>query len=158
MTEMTDRASGCLFGLALGDALGAETEFLHSVDEITRRFPPDGPQEPPGDPMRVTDDTQMALAVGEALRQAERRIRPPRLEEPLRQAFVAWTDSPDNDRSPGMTCLTACARLNMGLPWTQATVANSKGCGANMRVAPVGLLPDVHARRPAPPSRSFRPR
>ncbi|BAY20383.1 hypothetical protein NIES2100_01240 [Calothrix sp. NIES-2100] len=37
------RASGCLFGLALGDALGAETEFL-TVAEIGCRFPPNGPQ------------------------------------------------------------------------------------------------------------------
>jgi len=40
-------ASGCLFGLALGDALGASTEFL-SVDQILRRFPPHGPQSPVG--------------------------------------------------------------------------------------------------------------
>src|ERR1700716_3754502 len=60
------RASGCLFGLAFGDALGAETVFL-SVNEILHSFPPDGPLQPPGDPARVTDDTQMALAVGSAL-------------------------------------------------------------------------------------------
>ena len=135
-------ASGCLFGSALGDALAAETEFL-SVGEILRRFPPHGPQEPLGDPMRVTDDTQMALAVGEALLEANRSYTPETLEGPLRRAFVTWADSPDNNRAPGMTCLTACAHLKMGTPWTEATVANSKGCGANMRVAPVGLLSGV---------------
>ncbi len=31
------RSSGCLFGLAFGDALGAVTEFLY-VDEILHRF------------------------------------------------------------------------------------------------------------------------
>ncbi|GAB3850260.1 hypothetical protein GCM10027610_074940 [Dactylosporangium cerinum] len=31
-------------------------------------------------------------------------------------------------------------RLAQGLPWVEATVAGSKGCGANMRVAPVGLV------------------
>jgi len=139
MTEIFRRASGCLFGSALGDALAAETEFL-SVNEIRRRFPPDGPQEPPGNPMRVTDDTQMALAVGEALLAAELPYTAETLEGPLREAFVAWSVSPDNNRAPGMTCLDACAGLKMGKPWTQATVANSKGCGANMRVAPVGLL------------------
>ncbi len=143
-TLKLERASGCLFGSALGDALAAETEFL-SVSEILRRFPPHGPQEPPGDPMRVTDDTQMALAVGEALLAAKQPYTAVTLEEPLRRAFISWNDSPDNDRSPGMTCLTACARLNMGMPWTEATVADSKGCGANMRVAPVGLLPGVSA-------------
>lgn len=138
-------ASGCLFGLALGDALGAETEFIHSVGDIARRFPPNGPQEPPGDPIRVTDDTQMALAVGEALRQSERPWTAATTEGPLRKAFIDWAESPDNNRAPGMTCMTACGRLNMNMVWTEATVANSKGCGANMRVAPVGLLPDISA-------------
>ena len=64
-----NRASGCLFGLALGDALGAPVEFMN-VREILARFPPDGPLEPKGEPARVTDDTQMALAVGEALVEA----------------------------------------------------------------------------------------
>ncbi|MCL1471862.1 ADP-ribosylglycohydrolase family protein [Argonema antarcticum] len=133
-------ASGCLFGLGLGDALGAKTEFL-SVEEILRRFPPDGPQEPTGDPALVTDDTQMALSVGEALVEAGRRYSAASLEPTLRRAFVAWWLSPDNNRAPGRTCLSACANLAAGRPWYQATVAESKGCGANMRVAPVGLLP-----------------
>ena len=143
MTEAKDRSAGCLFGLALGDALGAKTEFIHSVREIEARFGPDGPTEPEGDPALVTDDTQMALAVGEALQKAARPYTPDSLEGPLRTAFVAWADSPENDRAPGMTCLTACGRLKLGMPWTKATVANSKGCGANMRVAPVGLLTGI---------------
>ncbi|MCL1468859.1 ADP-ribosylglycohydrolase family protein [Argonema galeatum] len=138
--ESKRRASGCLFGLALGDALGAKTEFLN-VDEILHRFPPDGPQEPFGDPAPVTDDTQMALSVGEALVEAGRKYSAASLEATLRRAFVAWWLSPDNNRAPGRTCLSACANLAAGRPWYQATVADSKGCGANMRVAPVGLLP-----------------
>ncbi len=134
------RASGCLFGLAIGDALGAPTEFL-SVDRIRVRFPPDGPLQPEGDPARVTDDTQMALAVGMALMQTPRPYTPADVERRLRQTFVAWLNDPENNRAPGRTCLQACDRLEQGLLWQQATVASSKGCGANMRVAPVGLLP-----------------
>ena len=139
---MQDRNLGCLFGMAYGDALGAETEFL-GFDDILRRFPPKGPQAPDGNPALVTDDTQMALAVGEALASTSPPYSAERLEGPLRRAFVAWEDSPENDRSPGITCLTACARLAMDIPWMKATVADSKGCGANMRVAPVGLLRGV---------------
>lgn len=62
------------------------------------------------------------------------------LEPLLRPRFLAWAASPDNNRAPGMTCLRACGGLSLGLPWTQATVTGSKGCGANMRVAPVGLV------------------
>jgi ADP-ribosylglycohydrolase len=133
-------ASGCLFGLALGDALGADTEFF-SVQEILRNHPPHGPLEPPGNPALVTDDTQMALAVGEALLQVDRPYSAATLEAPLRRAFIDWYHSPDNNRAPGITCLTACEQLELGLPWYEASNISSKGCGANMRVAPVALLP-----------------
>ena len=140
------RAAGCLFGLAFGDALGAPTEFL-SVAEILSRWPPAGPAGLNGDPARVTDDTQMALAVGEALAEALRMrdLSPGTLEGLLRAAFVGWLNSPDNNRAPGMTCLRACEALEAGAPWAEATLKSSKGCGANMRVAAVGLLtPEGH--------------
>lgn len=133
---------GTLFGLALGDALGAELEFL-SYEEIVQRWPPDGPEAPRGDPLRVTDDTQMSLAVAEALMecaQADKGWTADALLDPLSRAFITWYDSPDNDRAPGNACLQACEALREGQPWWQAGVAGSKGCGANMRVAPVGLL------------------
>ncbi len=138
--QMSDRAAGCLFGLAIGDALGAPTEFIRHVGAIRREFPPDGPREPYGNPALVTDDTQMALAVAEALADAPRPFSAATLEPRLRDAFVRWLHDPDNDRAPGMTCLTACRALQDGGPWQQATVQGSKGCGANMRVPPVGLL------------------
>ena len=97
-----------------------------------------------GSPIRVTDDTQMAVAVGEALVAAVggrgRALSAATLEPLLREAFVRWLNSPENNRAPGMTCLTACENLERGMPWQEATVKHSKGCGANMRVAPVGLL------------------
>lgn len=137
---MSDTASGSLFGLAYGDALGKPAEFL-TVAEIQRRYGPRGPRDLVGDPALVTDDTQMALAVGWALHHA-RTPEPHVLEPLLRERFVAWSVSPDNDRAPGQTCLQACAGLAEGLAWQQATVPGSKGCGANMRVAPAGLVPD----------------
>ncbi|MFU8871071.1 ADP-ribosylglycohydrolase family protein [Micromonospora sp. SL4-19] len=132
------RASGSLFGLAYGDALGKPTEFL-TVAEIVRRYGPAGPRELAGDPALVTDDTQMALAVAWALRDAPAYT--PQVVEPLlRQRFLDWAASPDNNRAPGMTCLRACAELSLGTRWQEASIAESKGCGANMRVTPVGLL------------------
>ncbi|MFG1800058.1 ADP-ribosylglycohydrolase family protein [Micromonospora carbonacea] len=132
------RASGSLLGLAYGDALGRPTEFL-TVAEIHRRYGPSGPRELAGDPALVTDDTQMALAVGWALHDAS-AYTPAAVEPLLRERFLAWAVSPDNNRAPGMTCLRACAELSRGVRWQEATVAGSKGCGANMRVTPVGLL------------------
>lgn len=137
-----DHARGAMYGVALGDALGAPTEFMR-VEEILRRWPPNGPECPTGTPARVTDDTQMAIAVAEALNDAAPlgRFSAETLEPPLRARFVEWLDSPDNNRAPGNTCLQACEWLLQGKPWVDATVPGSKGCGANMRVPPVGILP-----------------
>ncbi|MGW0436251.1 ADP-ribosylglycohydrolase family protein [Micromonospora sp. NPDC003197] len=134
------RASGSLFGLAYGDALGKPTEFL-TVAEIQRRYGPGGPRALTGQPALVTDDTQMGLAVAWALHEA-RAATPEILEPLLRERFLTWASSPDNNRAPGMTCLRACGELARGTRWQQATIAGSKGCGANMRVTPVGLVPD----------------
>lgn len=134
------KISGCLYGMALGDALGAETEFL-DMDRIAMRFPPIGPQEPEGDPARVTDDTQMALAVGETLINAPRPFAPDSLADLLGRGFIDWYHDPDNDRAPGRTCLNSVENLINGLDWHDGSNISSKGCGATMRVQPVGLLP-----------------
>lgn len=136
---MSTSAAGCLFGLAYGDALGKPTEFM-TIAQIETRYGPGGPRDLEGDPALVTDDTQMTLAVGWALLDAAAPT-PAALEPPLRARFLAWARSPDNNRAPGMTCLRACGELARGVPWTEATVTGSKGCGANMRVAPAGLVP-----------------
>ncbi|KAA2254879.1 ADP-ribosylglycohydrolase family protein [Solihabitans fulvus] len=135
------RATGSLYGLAYGDALGAPTEFL-DLAQIVQRYGTDGPRELVGNPALITDDTQMTLAVAEALLLAD-ELTPQQLEPLLREAFVRWWESPENNRAPGMTCLRACELLATGMRWQTATGRSSKGCGANMRVAPVGLLPGV---------------
>ncbi len=133
--------AGSLFGLAYGDALGKPTEF-QDYATIVATYGAGGPRRMTGTPALVTDDTQMALAVGEAMLAAP-ELTPAALEPRLRQAFLDWAVSPDNNRAPGTTCLRACAALSHGGPWQQATVAGSKGCGANMRVTPVGLHPGL---------------
>ncbi|GAA1557688.1 ADP-ribosylglycohydrolase family protein [Actinomadura kijaniata] len=141
---VTRRASGSIYGLAYGDALGAPTEFL-TMKQIHRRYGAGGPREPERTPALVTDDTQMALAVAEALLDA--LANPPftpDLVTPMwRRRFVDWLRSPDNNRAPGATCLRAVEGLAAGVPWARATQAGSKGCGANMRVTPVGLAPGL---------------
>ncbi|WP_308368672.1 ADP-ribosylglycohydrolase family protein [Streptomyces sp. ISL-36] len=168
---MEKAATGTLFGLALGDAMGYPTEFL-TMEQISAKFGPwrkMGMPLSPGDVVRVTDDTQMALAVGEALaevigRAEETRrapgtqealrarggapsLTPAAVEAALRTHFVSWLRDPDNNRAPGKTCLDACAALERGIPWQDATVISSKGCGANMRVAPVALVPGLSAEQ-----------
>ena len=134
-------ATGALVGLALGDALGFPTEF-NDVPSILAKCGPWREMELPT-PAYVTDDTQMTLALGRGLRTAMDRglLGPKRMERPVREEFVDWYQSPENNRAPGRTCLVACEKLKReGLPWQDASQIHSKGCGANMRVAPVGLI------------------
>nr|WP_221380833.1 ADP-ribosylglycohydrolase family protein [Actinoplanes polyasparticus] len=135
------KVAGSLFGLAYGDALGKPTEF-QDYATIVATYGARGPRQLTGNPALVTDDTQMALAVGEAMLEAP-AITPAATEPLLRAHFLAWAKSPDNNRAPGMTCLRACAALSENTKWQHATVAGSKGCGANMRVTPVGLHPGL---------------
>ncbi|MFJ6845833.1 ADP-ribosylglycohydrolase family protein [Streptomyces griseoluteus] len=143
-------ATGSLLGLALGDALGFPTEF-DDVPAILAACGPWRRMELPGRAL-VSDDTQMTLALGRALRTAmgRGRLAPKRLLRPLREEFVDWYQSPENNRAPGRTCLTACALLKEeGREWQEASQTHSKGCGANMRVAPLGLAPGLSAEQRA---------
>ncbi|MGW6542187.1 ADP-ribosylglycohydrolase family protein [Streptomyces massasporeus] len=134
-------ATGALTGLALGDALGFPTEF----DDVPAILAKCGPWRRVELPERavVSDDTQMTLALGHAVRTAMDRgvLGPLRLVRPLREEFVNWYQSPENNRAPGRTCMKACHLLkDESRPWQDASQIESKGCGANMRVAPLGLV------------------
>ncbi|MFF5576298.1 ADP-ribosylglycohydrolase family protein [Streptomyces luteogriseus] len=137
-------ATGALTGLALGDALGFPTEF----DDVPSILAKAGPWREMELPKRavVSDDTQMTLALGRAVRTAMDRgvLAPLRLVRPLREEFVNWYQSPENNRAPGRTCMKACHLLkDESRPWQDASQIESKGCGANMRVAPLGLVPGL---------------
>ncbi|MFD5134053.1 ADP-ribosylglycohydrolase family protein [Streptomyces olindensis] len=137
-------ATGALTGLALGDALGYPTEF-NDVPTILAKHGP-WRELPLPKHAYVSDDTQMTLAVGRAVRTAMDRglLTPSELARTLREEFLDWYQSPENNRAPGGTCLRACALLkDEARPWQDASQINSKGCGANMRVAPLGLVPGL---------------
>jgi ADP-ribosylglycohydrolase len=152
-TVRRSQVTGSILGLAVGDALGYPAEFrsrrqlleeigpegitgfLRLQDERFSRPFFTGPDHPPG---TFTDDTQMSLGVAEALLAAGKGERDALMREMARR-FVLWHRSEENNRAPGATCGAACERLAAGVPWREAGVRESKGCGANMRVAPIGL-------------------
>ncbi|UCF33587.1 MAG: ADP-ribosylglycohydrolase family protein [Phycisphaerales bacterium] len=139
--ELRDRFQGAMVGLAVGDALGRPTEFITTLEAIHERFGPEGVTDfvadwhPAG---TYTDDTQMSLCVARALLKAGRGTLD-ELMTVMAEEFVAWDRSPENDRAPGVTCRAGCEKLAKGVPWREAGVAESKGCGSAMRTAPIGL-------------------
>jgi len=159
-TTLAERITGSVLASAVGDALGYPHEF-RSVRQVRREIGPDGITDfvalqdprfsrpffvgrapPPG---TFTDDTQMSIAVAEALIEAGAPVSPAQhdvLMEAMGRRFVDWYFSDDNDRSPGETTGIACTALRDGVPWRASGVKQSKGCGANMRVCPIGLFYD----------------
>jgi poly(ADP-ribose) glycohydrolase ARH3 len=66
--SLKDRFSGCLLGLAVGDALGAPFEG-QSAEYIAQHYrkAEDLINHPPPGELCYTDDTQMAIGVAETL-------------------------------------------------------------------------------------------
>ena len=133
-----NKAKGLIFGLAIGDALGRLTEFL-TFSSIKKKYGEKGIQDLP-EPALFTDDTQMSIAIAEALIKAgEKDIES--IMQVVREKFIEWSYSPDTpNRAPGRTCLTGVAGMEQGAHWSRSGVAGSKGCGSAMRSAPIGYL------------------
>lgn len=135
--SLEDRFQGCLLGLAIGDALGYPTEFL-SLAEIHKRYGINGIVDLLGNPALHSDDTQMSMSVATALIEAGHTGVEHWMNALVRE-FVGWLRSSENDRAPGNTSIKGCLHLEAGIPWTESGIVQSKGCGAIMRVAPIGL-------------------
>jgi ADP-ribosylglycohydrolase len=152
-----DRIRGCLLGGAVGDALGAPIEF-DSLAAIRAAHGPDGVTHFVGThwPRTVTDDTQMTLFTAEGLLRAGRDAHLAEAVDAIADAYDRWlltqgergsarpsgwlvTNSVLHAwRAPGLTCLGALESGRRGSP--DAPLNDSKGCGAVMRVAPIGLV------------------
>jgi ADP-ribosylglycohydrolase len=141
-----DKFLGCIYGLAIGDAMGFYTEFL-SLKEILQKHgesgvkyfqsveKTDGTFFPLG---TYTDDTQMSLALARAILRTETLDVEDFMKE-VKREFVNWMDSPDNNRAPGGACTRGCRNMKYGLHWKESGDPGSKGCGTAMRNAPLGL-------------------
>lgn len=137
---LADRWSGALWGLAIGDAWGFQVEFM-SHESIVRQHGVSGPEFPAS--AIISDDTQMTLALYTALREAPPAGQPmSEVRQAIWESFKSWSVDPDNNRAPGNTCMGALRALAQWDPagWVEASRHHSKGCGANMRVAPAAFL------------------
>ena len=133
---LEDRFVGCLFGLAIGDALGGKFE-AQSPDAIRSRFPTsDHLIAYPDEEIWYTDDTQMAIGVCEALLECGEIV-----EDGLCRAFVVnYLPS----RGYGRGARAILDAMEDGQDHRAVAEhyfpGGSFGNGAAMRVAPVGLL------------------
>lgn len=161
--EPVARIRGCLLGGAVGDALGAPVEFM-STAEIRAAFGVAGIEEfAPAYGRRgaITDDTQMTLFTAEGLIRAQVRYEGRgicHVPSVIHHALLRWLSTqgeksaalpgePDGwlithkalfaQRAPGMTCLSA---LRVSKRLGDEARNDSKGCGAIMRIAPIGLF------------------
>lgn len=138
-----NKIAGAVYGLALGDALGRDTEFM-KLKQIHKTYGKIGYMPLPF-PALFTDDTQMTIAVARALADA-RSFTPRELVRTLTNEFLRWKTQ-DAPRAPGITCMSAISKLvqtrKHHMSWTYASIIKSKGCGANMRVLPTALIPDL---------------
>ena len=163
-TKLRNKFRGCLLGGAVGDALGAPVEFLH-LEEIEQVYGPQGIRDYApayGKIGAITDDTQMTLFTAEAMLSAE--VSSTQLRSGLdffraaSDSYQRWLATQEHAgrpggprqmsswlfeqrrlfsrRAPGTTCLSSLEVLH-GKGGRAAN--DSKGCGAVMRSAPVGM-------------------
>jgi poly(ADP-ribose) glycohydrolase ARH3 len=134
---LEDRFVGCLLGHAMGDALGAPMEGMPATAIWydlggAAKFV----RDPPLDVLVYTDDTQMSIAVAEALLAAGHAD-----EQTLADAFAA---NYDPRRGYGAGARHVIEAMRDGGDWRTLAATmfpgGSFGNGAAMRAAPVGLL------------------
>ena len=135
LNELGDRAVGAYLGLAVGDALGATVEFM-TPREIQNQFGEHRDITGGGwlrlKPGHVTDDTEMSLALGNAILSAQGVDA-----LYIAQAFDAWLKTKPVD--VGNTVRRGIVRFRTH-GTTQAVMDDfDAGNGAVMRVLPVAL-------------------
>lgn len=146
-----NKISGAILNAALGDAWGYVTEFW-SYDRILDELP-----EVP-ELLKVSDDTQMAiytmnatLAIVRDLQKSDSNILEDKnIQDYARLVYVEehlkFAHDPDNNRAPGMTCMSALSVLENGTPITGlegSETNDSKGCGTIMRAPWIGLVNEL---------------
>ncbi|MFB6161480.1 MAG: ADP-ribosylglycohydrolase family protein [Haloferacaceae archaeon] len=143
MSSRTDRAVGCLLGLACGDALGRPVEF-RSATEIARQYGRVTEMRGHGTHDRpagtVTDDTDLALCLARSLA-ANGGFD----AADVARRFVAWYDADPFD--VGETTARAVERLRDGAApdaagraaWEASPEGANAGNGSLMRCVPHAL-------------------
>jgi len=134
---LADRFTGCLLGLAVGDAFAAPFEgipdwFILAEHGLPEQFM----KNVLNDPMRYTDDTEMMIGVAETL------VEHGRIEADHLIGRFAANYTPNRGYGHGARKILNAAQKGEDWNSTAETIfpGGSLGNGGAMRVAPVGLL------------------
>lgn len=137
---LADKVRGAMFGFAIGDAMGATTEFM-SADAIKKKYGTLDDIVGGGwlqlDPGQVTDDTEMMLCVAEAYEADVGNCI--RFADGVAIRFVRWYQAGPVD------CGGACARgIQRIIDGKQPKHdASALGNGALMRALPMALVDHI---------------
>lgn len=162
-----DHYSGCLLGGAVADALGAAAQGM-SQNDIHEHFGPDGLRDYAkvfGREGAFTAHTQLVLFTAEGVLRAkvkaEELTLPLSIVPPVYNAYQRWLATQDGlcdasqynglggghliqapelyqERHAEACCLEALTNGRLGQP--ESPINDSRGCGAAVRMAPLGLF------------------
>lgn len=145
--ELLDRYQGCLLGLAVGDAVGTTLEFKSKGS-----FKPINDMVGGGPfnlkPGQWTDDTSMALCLGESLVKNKGFDPKDQMQRYMKWYRSGYLSSTGTCFDIGGTTATALGKFEKtGEPFCGPTDPNSAGNGSLMRLAPVPMFffPDKEA-------------
>jgi len=151
--DLEDKIKGMLFGVALGDALGAPHEFRHSKAVYTGRL------EHPTKILRrckgyimgtvgqVTDDTEMTLALARALLENNGKW----VRDTILQNYISWANSGTANMGKHTRTLLKGIKTQRGFDsrWQKATQLPQKkwtqANGCLMRASPLAILANADA-------------
>jgi ADP-ribosylglycohydrolase len=146
-SDSLSRATGALYGLAIGDALGMPTQLMPREQIIARYggmltgFEPAPPDHPIAAGMpagSVTDDTEQAVMLGRLLVQGQGRLD----QREFATALVAWERTMAERGSLDLLGPSTKRAVSAVLAGEDPAETGRYGDtnGAAMRVAPVGVL------------------
>ncbi len=146
MTGVQDRVLGCLKGVACGDAIGKQSEGL-SRDEVRRWYPQGirGFEGTPGEGIpRYAGNSKRTWSIGETTDDTERTLA-------VARAIVLDGDVRHASIGRELLSCTKCVHPGIKSLWEFHQAGNPArivqehdGCGAAVRVAPVGILYRSH--------------
>lgn len=147
MTDFSNKIDATVYNFAFGDAWGYITEFKKFKNIVKNQY-----QAPRV--LKVSDDTQMGIYTMQAMKlMMKHNVDFSKIDEidtinhirrSFANAYVMFYYDEDNDRAPGMTCMTALdtyvhSQQITGFEGSKNN--NSLGCGTIMRTPWIGMLP-----------------